>query len=54
MIMVSEPKPNAYFPVLKGNEDLVKVIDEALDKAREDGTLSSLAIKYFDVDTTKG
>ncbi|MBQ4258210.1 MAG: transporter substrate-binding domain-containing protein [Clostridia bacterium] len=54
IIMVSDPKPNAYFPVLKGNEDLVKVMNEALNKAREDGTLSSLAIKYFDVDTTKG
>ena len=32
----------------------VKVINEALEKARQDGTLSALAMKYFDVDTTKG
>ncbi|MBO6158584.1 MAG: transporter substrate-binding domain-containing protein [Firmicutes bacterium] len=54
VIVVSDPEPNAYFPVLKGNEDLVAVINEALAKAQEDGTLSELALKYFDVDTTKG
>ena len=54
VIVVSDPEPNAYIPVLKGNEDLVKVINEALEAARQDGTLSDLAIKYFDVDTTKG
>ena len=54
VIVVSDPEPNAYIPALKGNEDLIKVIDEALEAARQDGTLSDLAIKYFDVDTTKG
>lgn len=54
VIVVSDPEPDAYIPVLKGNEDLVKVINEALEKARQDGTLSALAMKYFDVDTTKG
>ncbi|MBQ3956449.1 MAG: transporter substrate-binding domain-containing protein, partial [Clostridia bacterium] len=54
IIVVSDPEPNAYIPALKGNEDLIKVIDEALEAARQDGTLSDLAIKYFDVDTTKG
>ncbi|MCR4904779.1 MAG: transporter substrate-binding domain-containing protein [Clostridiales bacterium] len=54
VIVVSDPEPDAYIPVLKGNEDLVKLINEALEKARQDGTLSNLAQKYFNVDTTKG
>ena len=54
VITVSDPEPNAYIPVLKGNEDFIKVVNEALDQARKDGTLSALAIKYFDIDTTKG
>ncbi|MBP3241929.1 MAG: transporter substrate-binding domain-containing protein [Oribacterium sp.] len=54
IVVTSEPEPNAYIPVVKGNEELVKVINEALDKAREDGTLSALALKYFDIDTTQG
>lgn len=54
VIVVSDPEPNAYVPVVKGNEELVNVINEAIAKAKEDGTLSELAIKYFDVDTTKG
>ena len=53
-IVVSDPEPNAYIPALKGNEALIAVINEALDQARADGTLSELAIKYFDVDTTQG
>ena len=40
--------------MLKGNEDLLKIINEALNKAAEDGTLSAISMKYFDVDTTKG
>ena len=54
VIVVSDPEPNAYIPMLKGNEDLLKIINEALNKAAEDGTLSAIAMKYFDVDTTKG
>ena len=54
VIVVSDPEPNAYIPMLKGNADLLKVINEALNKAAEDGTLSAIAMKYFDVDTTKG
>lgn len=52
VIIVSEPEPNAYFPVLKGNEDLIALINEALAQAKADGTLSQLAIQYFGVDTT--
>ena len=53
IIVVSDPEPNAYIPVLKGNEEFIQVVNEALAKAKEDGTLSKLALKYFDVDTTK-
>lgn len=54
VVVTSDPEPNAYVPVVKGNEELVKVINEALAQAREDGTLSALALKYFDIDTTQG
>ncbi len=54
VITVSDPEPNAYVPVVKGNEKLVAAINEALAQAKADGTLSELAIKYFDVDTTQG
>ena len=54
VVVTSDPEPNAYVPVVKGNEELVKVINEALEQAREDGTLSELALKYFDIDTTQG
>lgn len=54
VIVVTDPEPSAYVPVVKGNEALVSVINEALDQSKEDGTLSELALKYFDVDTTKG
>ncbi len=52
IIVVSDPTPNAYVPVLKGNERLVNAINEALDAARADGRLAEIAIKYFDIDTT--
>lgn len=53
VVVVSDPEPNAYIPVVKGNEQLVEVLNEALTQAQNDGTLSELAIKYFGVDTTK-
>ncbi len=54
LVITSDPEPNAYIPVVKGNDQLVEIINEALQAAAEDGTLSELAIKYFGVDTTKG
>ncbi len=54
IIIVSDPSPTGYIPALKGNTELIAAIDEALDQARKDGTLSALALKYFGVDTTKG
>ena len=53
IITVTDPEPNAYIPVVKGNDKLVEAINEALEQAKEDGTLSALALKYFDVDTTQ-
>ncbi len=54
IIVVTDPMPNAYVPVVKGNDDLVQEINAAIDEAKQNGTLSDLAVKYFDVDTTKG
>ncbi|MBQ7058229.1 MAG: transporter substrate-binding domain-containing protein [Firmicutes bacterium] len=54
VIVVSDPEPNAYVPCLKGNEDFIAIVNEALAQAKTDGTLSALALKYFDVDTTTG
>ena len=54
IVVTSDPEPNAYIPVVKGNEQLVELINEALQAAADDGTLSELALKYFGVDTTKG
>lgn len=53
IVVTSDPEPNAYIPVVKGNEQLVDLINEALEAAAADGTLSELAIKYFGVDTTQ-
>lgn len=54
VIIASDPAPTGYVPVLKGNEKLVAEINKALEQAKNDGTLSALAMKYFGVDTTKG
>lgn len=54
VIIASDPTPTGYVPALKGNEDLIEVINQALEQAKKDGTLSKLALKYFDVDTTQG
>lgn len=37
----------------KGSSDLVKVVNEAIDAARNDGTLEKLSLKYFGIDITK-
>ena len=39
-------------PVKKGNEDLMKAIDQALDELRKDGTLTKISMKYFGKDVT--
>ena len=53
IIVATDPAPSGYIPVMKGNDKLLAAINEALDKAREDGTLSELSLKYFGVDITK-
>ena len=44
--------PVAY-PVRKGETALINAINEILDKARQDGTLSAISLKYFGEDRTK-
>ena len=39
--------------MLKGDEELLNAVNEALRKAQDDGTLSELSLKYFGVDITK-
>lgn len=54
--VLAEGEPVAY-PVRKGEdtEALIAAIDEILESARQDGTLSALSEKYFGVDlTTQG
>ena len=55
IIVVTDPAPSGYVPVLKNgkNDRLLEKINEALTKAQEDGTLSALSVKYFGVDITK-
>lgn len=40
-------------PVKKGNEELLKAIDAAIDELRESGELAELSEKYFGMDVTK-
>ena len=49
-----EANPTAYIPVVKGNEDLINAINDALAKASASGELTAISMKYFDVDVTKG
>ena len=39
--------------MLKGDEQLLNAVNEALKKAQEDGRLSELSLKYFGIDITK-
>ncbi len=53
-IVETIPGDPVVFPVQKGEgtDTLVAAINEILAKAREDGTLSALSIKYFNQDLT--
>lgn len=53
IIVVTDPAPTGYVPVLKGDEQLLSAVNEALKKAQDDGTLSELSLKYFGLDITK-
>lgn len=39
-------------PMKKGSSDLVKVVNEAISQAHQDGTLKALSEKYFGIDIT--
>lgn len=53
IIVVTDPAPSGYIPVLKGDTKLLEAVNEALKKLQADGTLSALSLKYFGVDITK-
>ena len=44
---------SSRIPVKKGNEELLKAIDAAIDELRESGELAELSEKYFGMDVTK-
>ena len=44
--------PAAAFPIRKGEDSLVKALNEALAKLQKDGTLKKLSIKYFGEDVS--
>ncbi|NMM92885.1 amino acid ABC transporter substrate-binding protein [Bifidobacterium oedipodis] len=48
----SETTPAAAFPIRKGEDDLVKAINDALAKLQKDGTLKQLGVKYFGQDVS--
>lgn len=48
----SEISPAAAFPIRKGEDDLVKALNDALAKLQEDGTLKKLSVKYFGEDVS--
>ena len=40
------------FPIRKGEDDLVKALNDALAKLQKDGTLKKLSVKYFGEDVS--
>lgn len=48
----SEISPAAAFPIRKGEDDLVKALNDALAKLQKDGTLKKLSVKYFGEDVS--
>ena len=54
-IVLTAPGEPVCYPVRKGEDtaSLMEAINEILNQAREDGTLSELSIKYFGADLTK-
>ena len=53
-IVLTVPGEKVCYPMKKGGETdtLVAAVNEALAKAREDGTLAALSVKYFGQDLT--
>ncbi|MGT2715730.1 amino acid ABC transporter substrate-binding protein [Streptococcus respiraculi] len=50
---LSEEAQKTAIPVVKGNDDLVKAIDQALKELAEEGVLTELAKKYFGEDVSQ-
>lgn len=48
----SEVSPAAAFPIRKGEDDLVKAVNDALAKLRKKGVLEKLSVKYFGEDVS--
>lgn len=48
----TEEVSSSLIPVKKGNEDLLKAVNDALDELRQSGELAELSEKYFGMDVT--
>lgn len=53
VVAKTDSASSSCVPVKKGNEELLKAIDAALDEMRESGELAELSEKYFGMDVTK-
>jgi L-cystine transport system substrate-binding protein len=53
VIDIQSDRAESAFPVQKGNADLVKAINKALDEMEKDGTLAKISKKWFGTDVTK-
>lgn len=53
VVAKTDSASSSCVPVKKGNEELLKAIDAALDELRESGELAELSEKYFGMDVTK-
>ena len=53
-VVVTAPGDPVCYPIRKGAESasLLAAVNEALAKAREDGALAALSLKYFNADLT--
>ena len=53
-VVVTAPGDPVCYPIRKGAESasLLAAVNEALARAREDGTLAALSLKYFNADLT--
>lgn len=47
-----ENSPEVAIAMKKGSSELTTKVNEAIDAARQDGTLSKLSLKYFGIDIT--
>ena len=52
VVALTEEASSSLVPVKKGNEELLKAINEAIDELRASGELKELSEKYFGMDVT--